>query len=197
MVAFFLRQHTASFFWSLMLCCLLITHPAYADDVGATQLALDYPIGSMTSTKIADQALQRAADVNAAIDARFTQEQQACYSRFFASACVADAKERKRVASNQVKRVKNEAEEFKRRERVVEHDKAEQQRITSEKTAADNAPPLRNRMAEHDAKLKQIEAQQIADGPKRESNVAAYEKKVHDAELRMKEALEKKAVAKP
>ena len=171
---------------------LLLAQPALCDD-GAQQLSHDYPPGSIASVKTADQALQRATEARAEIEQRFARDQQACYSKFFASACVDDAKEARRIATNQVKRVEMEAGEFQRRARADEHDRAEAERSAEEKKR-DAAAPLQNERVEaHEAKMKKIEEQERADAAKRESNVAAYEKKVRDAEARQKEALEKKS----
>lgn len=183
-------------FWqtAAMLGVLLLARPAFCDD-SVQQLSQDYPPGSIASTETADQALQRAAEARSVIEQRFARDQQACYSKFFAGACLDDARESRRVATNRVKRVEIEAGEFQRRARAEEHDRAEAERIAEERkrAAAADAPSENERIAAHEAKLKDIEEQERADAAKRESNIAAYEKKVRDSEARRKQALEKKS----
>jgi colicin import membrane protein len=72
----------------------------------------------------------------------------------------------------------------------VESEADKQKRLGHEDA---NRVAQEKRVAEHDAKLKQLQEQDAADAGKRAENVAAYEKKVHEAEERQREVAEKKA----
>ena len=113
-----------------------------APSPSSTALAARFPAAAINSEKVADQALAEAATERAAIAAQFADEESACYSKFFATSCLENAKTRRRLALRLVRRVEVDADTFKRRQRVVERDKQLEQRRASEaSTAPSSATP--------------------------------------------------------
>jgi colicin import membrane protein len=188
---------------------------ASADAVTLASLVAHYPSGSIQSTETANQALAEVANLRAALDRKLTNEQRDCYTHFFATSCVDAAKENHRLALVQIRKIEVEADTFNRSARVVERDKhlaekraadasnhpklpTDQARSTSsgDSTPSDAPPtahPQGDRIAEHEAKMKQLQGEASQDAQKRADNVAAYEKKVQDAEARQRDVAEKKA----
>jgi len=83
-----------------------------------------YPPGSIRSVEHADRALTDVQQERARVEAEYTNEERACYPKFFVTSCVDAAKERRRHALAQIQQVEVEANAFKRRARVEERDKA-------------------------------------------------------------------------
>lgn len=187
----------------------------------ATILVERYPAGSIRSVEMADQALKDASQERSSLDARFSEEQRACYPKFFATSCLEDAKERHREARVQLKAIEIEAKEFKRRVRVEERDRNLAERLAhNDATVATNTEggsgaevgnssesgdgkkePSASRVAQtgdnervarHQAKLEREKAQDVEAAGKRAANIAAYEKKVRDAAERQREIEAKK-----
>jgi len=118
--------------------------PAYAESSG-TGLAMHYPAGSISTNDNAEQALAEAALERNAVEQRYALEQEDCYSHFFATACMEDAKERRRKALAEVRAVEVEANEFKRKARVVERDRALAERLAdSDAKRAENEKRMQN-----------------------------------------------------
>lgn len=91
---------------------------------GAINLQEHYPGGTIQSVEVADRALADVDKERETIETQFKTEQRACYAKFFANACVDEAKERRRVSLAKIRPVEIEANAFKRRVRVIERDKA-------------------------------------------------------------------------
>lgn len=106
----------------------LVLAPVYAES-SATSFAIRYPAGAISTNDNADQALADAALERTAVEQRYASEQKECYSRFFATACMEDAKERRRKALAAVRAVEVEANEFKRKARLTERDRALAERL--------------------------------------------------------------------
>jgi hypothetical protein len=187
-------------------------------------LAMRYPPGSIRSTEAADRALSETASERAANDAQFAVEKRACYSKFFANACIDAARERHRVEAEKIRKVEVEANSFKRHAQVNERDKAlaehnkkveadeaeRQKRLQESQSASAGNPqakaqggapaqsvpkqsaPSNSRVAEHEARLRRIEEKERADAQKRAENVAAYERKVKEAQERQQKVEERK-----
>lgn len=85
-------------------------------------LAARYPAGAIKSVETADQALADAEREHAAIEARFADDEMACYPKFFATSCLEAAKERRRLALISVRVVEVASNAVKRHARVVERD---------------------------------------------------------------------------
>ncbi|WP_019141262.1 hypothetical protein [Noviherbaspirillum massiliense] len=107
------------------IAALLLLSSAMAQNADpAARVASAYPAGSIRTVESADQALAEAGKARAAVKERYTQEERACYGRFFASACIDDAKERRRAAFARIRPVEIEANAFKRQAKVDARDQA-------------------------------------------------------------------------
>lgn len=103
-------------------------------------IAERFPSGSIRSAAQADVALAEAASERADIEARYLREEQACHPKFFATSCIEDAKERRRLSLYALRPVEVEANTFKRRARVAERDEALAERLANaEKDRAERA----------------------------------------------------------
>lgn len=179
-----------------------------------------YPVGAISSTEQADRALAEASGERNAIEQRFAAEQGNCYTKFFATTCMDESRERRRKALADVRAVEIEANEFKRRERAAERDREVAQRIADSEAkrvereqqsqqakagavekqdagtvspAHHSGPSQAERTAQHEAKLQRIQAEEAANAAKRAENVAAYERKQREAEEHLKEVENRKA----
>ena len=179
-----------------------------------------YPAGSIQSIESADAALADTGRARDAIEARFSAEEQACYPKFFSASCVEQARESRREALLQLRKVELEANALKRKDRVQERDRALAER--QEKEPADRldrvgipkkrkdvegpaperttAMPLEEqpvlhseRGARHEAKMNRLQAEENKDAKKRAENAAAYEKKQQAARERQEKVAERKA----
>lgn len=190
---------------------------AAATEPDTTSLVARYPAGSIQSVEAADAALSEMDKERSQIEARFTAEEQACYPKFFITSCVDKAKERKRQALSQVRKVELEANAFKRHARVQEREKAAAdrqvkeeanrlERIRPQQEDKDDLPqeepqaiqkPSGNafpdREARHEAKLKRLEADEMASAQKRAEKAAAYERKMQAAQERQRKVAQRKA----
>lgn len=161
--------------------------------------------------------MAEARQERAAVDARFALDERNCHPKFFATACLEDAKEQRRVALTHIRSVEVEANGFRRRARVVERDQAlaerraqeeaeepqrKKEQLEKEASAAQKAAATTEvnaqravadtRAARQEAKLKQRQAEQTANAKKRAENVAAYEKKQREAQAHQREIAAKK-----
>jgi hypothetical protein len=169
-----------------------------------------YPSGSIQSVEVANQALQDVETQRNALDKKYAAEQHDCYAKFFATNCVDAAKERHRVGKEKVHKVEVEANAFIRSDRVVQRDKGLAEKRANESTNppkpladlpiktttpqgdADRAKDHQQRIADHDAKMKQLQQDQPGDAAQRAANVAAYNKKIQDAQERQADVAKKK-----
>jgi colicin import membrane protein len=103
-------------------------------------VAARYPSGSINSVEMAETALAEVRQERAEIEARLIKEQQACHPKFFVTACVDEAKERRRRALAQLRPIEIEANTFKRQARVTARDQALEKKRKPE--ATDNAGRL-------------------------------------------------------
>jgi colicin import membrane protein len=179
-----------------------------------TSVAGRYPPGSIKSVEMAEQALADVGKEREAVTLRFAENQRECYARFFVSSCLEDAKERRRSALERLRNIENEANLYERQARAEARDKAlvekraqddaaqaERERNAKVETAKPKpAAPLRepdpdqvDRVARHERKMTQLQAEEAADAQKRAENIAAYEKKVEEAREHQKEVERRKA----
>ena len=87
-------------------------------------LVARYPAKSIASVPQADRALDEVKPVREAIENLYADEQAACYERFLVSACLADAKDKRRKAMQAVRRIEVEAKAFLRKDKADERDRA-------------------------------------------------------------------------
>ena len=178
-----------------------------------------YPAGSIQSNDQAVEALRQVHVARSKIQTEFAEDERICHREFFANVCLSEAKERRRRASARVRNIELEANQYKRQLRVMERDKVlaekraadEADEATTEVAAKDSAPQsptstevksdtksatrkavVSRRVIQHQAKLNNLQATELAEEEKRAQNVAAYEKKVRDAEARQRYIAEKK-----
>ena len=130
-----------------------------------------YPVQSITSLELANQALADVKSSRKQIETLFKQEEKACYKTFFANRCVASAKDRRRIALNEIRAIQVEAERFKRHEAVLKRDAAlEKNRLKTEGDGTGKTPEQ-----------------------KRAESEAAFAKKTRDREAAQQNVIEKRA----
>lgn len=177
-----------------------------------------YPAGSIHTTEDANRAGDDVRKMHALIDTQFTEEQKACYSKFFATACLNDAKERHRIAVARIRSIEIEVNKFKRLANVQAREKAlaaRKEREAAESVSradethpsmAASAPPLRtasspvlqdqsngeSRIAKHQREVRKKQAAEAEMAKQREKNIAAYEKKRKESEARQQAIAAKK-----
>lgn len=83
----------------------------------------DHISGSIHSVEEADQLLAQVAQQRQQIEVQNVIQQNACYDRFFVSACLSDVSEHRRVALSLVNTIEIEASIYKRRATVDERDR--------------------------------------------------------------------------
>lgn len=108
---------------------LLFCIAASASAQSPEEVAARYPAGTIATTETADRALAEASGAREAVERRFSEEQANCYTRFFATSCMDESRERRRKALTDIRAVEVQANEFKRRERAAERDREVAQRI--------------------------------------------------------------------
>lgn len=119
---------------AIVILALGFPHLTHAQDGAGTQqpaareapanIAERYPPGSIQSVETADKVLTDAQQERARAEAKFADDERACYPKFFVTSCVDAAKEERRRTLAQVQQVEVEANAFKRRARVEERDRA-------------------------------------------------------------------------
>lgn len=189
---------------------------AVAQDVG-TMLSARYPPGSIATGEMAEVALEQVARENTRIEREYAQAEQACKERFFVSACWDKAKERRRAALESIRSVQIEAETVIRRMRVADRDRAlsdkrqekaaeaiklEQDALKKAQEIAQkqtrnaekdlHVPDDRPRIVDHQARQTRTQREVAADAQKRAANVAAYDKKIREAQAHQRDIAAKK-----
>jgi len=199
-------------------------HRTFGGAIAGTMLALlaacgsapvvpqDPPIPPVTSVAQADQQLAGVARERAAIEARYTEREKVCYSKFFVNRCLDDARERHRSALAAQRTIEIQASRFKRQAVVDERDRqmaAAEKRYQEEEArlAAQpftpppevkpeppaRAPTAPARIAERNARLKAAQQQDAKDAGKRAQNVRDYEARKTESEERQRQVAERKA----
>lgn len=193
---------------------LALLAPARAQTIGqAPQGAPRVPVTH--SVEQADATLAQVARDRAAVHARYAQDEQVCYGKFFVNRCLDQAREKRRAALAELRAVEVEASHFKRQDSVDKRDaelaerarkdaeeqaaRAAQPRPAKTPAAADDkpvaapkaGPTLAERQAEHDAREQRRQAEEAAGAAKRAANVAAYQRKQQESAER-KAAIAKK-----
>lgn len=147
----------------LLAACAALTATLLLTMSGASatpqELAQRYPKDRFSSVEQADQALNEVRQERAAVEAEFADAQYACYSKFFSSPCVEHAKEQQRNALKTIRAVEVDAEAYKRRQTVIERDRALRQQ--AERDAAE-APERAAREKENQERAAQRAADRAA-----------------------------------
>ncbi len=119
----------------------------------STALQIHYPAGSIQSELQASAALLEVSTERKQIELIFSEDKNTCYEKFFASSCLNNVREKRRIALHIVRKVEIEANAFLRKEKADERDravaerqlkasvKAEQSKALDPETDAVSAPP--------------------------------------------------------
>jgi colicin import membrane protein len=152
-----------------------------------------YPTGSITSVAQANRALEDVKKGRKEIELRFKAEEKACYKIFLANKCVAEAKERRRVALAEVKPIQIQADHFKRHDAVVKREKALADRNAKEEAKTRPALGVDERGDKFKLKQEQAAEKEQTLGGKRAENEVAFQKKTKDREAAQLKVEEKRA----
>jgi colicin import membrane protein len=178
-----------------------------ADAITPEGLVARYPTGSIQSSDMAKRALAEVDLQRATLDRKYAAQQHVCYTQFLATSCLDEAKESRRLALAQIRKVEVEANSFVRGARVVERDQRLAEKRANEtrpKPVTEPNPELPakhvehsgdgdQRVARHEAKLREQQQAEKDNAPKRAEDIAAYEKKAKDAAARQHDVAAKKA----
>jgi colicin import membrane protein len=105
---------------------LLLALPASwvsAQDAAAA-FAERFATGSIDTTERAQAALDEIGAARTAVDKFYSDQRVACYSRFFASACLSDVRQRQRLDQSKIRKIEVEANALLRKEKAAERDRA-------------------------------------------------------------------------
>lgn len=173
-----------------------------------TATAQEFGVSAIHSPAEADARLIEVAQERAGVDARFADNEQLCYTKFFVNDCLSQAREKRRAALAALRAREIEANHFKRAYSVAQRDQAlaEQQKneaIRGQKKAppvpvkvqVERAPGKASaqRQAEHDAKVDGRRAQDAFDAGKRAANTVAFEKKQRESAERQRDVAARQA----
>lgn len=145
-----------------------------------------YPAGSISTVEEADRALADASVERDAAERRYGAEQESCYTKFFATSCMDESRERRRKALAEIRAVEVEANEFKRKERAAERDREVAQRIAdSEAKQAEREKELQQQQRQAGDAAKKPEpaapnpaAQEVSSGMSISERTARHEAKL-------------------
>jgi hypothetical protein len=123
----------SSFACKALLAALLLTGQyAFAQ----TSMPERYPSGSIRSEQVADQALKEIEAERKTVEARFAENERACYDKFFATSCMQKAKDARRDSLAKLRAIEVEAHTFKRRQRADDHERAAAERTAKREAQA-------------------------------------------------------------
>lgn len=199
-----MKRRTAA--GALILLGLLATQVKAAQEADGSA-AERFPPGSIASESQASQALEAVLAERSEVQARFAQEESACYERFFVNRCIDDARERRRRALEPLDAIELEAERFQRlqRARARDLDVAERQRQAEEKAAqaaateprsppvkSPSPPPAPSSSPRKPPSVPTPEQERAA-AAERAENEAAYARKVQASKERQDAVARRKA----
>lgn len=172
------RQACVSVLLAIFVSCALAQQ-------AASDVTVRYPAGSIRSVAQADAALADMVKERAGIEAHHAAEVQVCSPKFFATACIDEAKERRRKALIQLRSIEIEAHAVKRQARVDARDEALAERRAKEE--ADRQERQRRQQEQENALLStdasDEEASVQAERKARAGEIPDRSKK-HEARLR-------------
>lgn len=157
--------------------------------VWATSMMVErYPSGSIQSVKTADQALADVKQQRALVEAKFAEEERACYPKIFVTSCVNDAKELRRRALVELQQIEVEANAFKRRAKVRDRDRALAEKAPLSAPVVNPGPakdPKRTELAIPKAAAEPAQPSADAEKPKRASERAPAPSRVEQHNTRL------------
>lgn len=186
-----------------------------------SELQSRYPENSIQSSEAAASALAEVKEAHANIEARHEADRRACYPKFFATACLNKATERRRVDLSKVRQIEIEANAYIRQAKVVERDRKLVEKAAKDGTVAPSgrvpmstvidaeqaatnaaakeaqrkarAEASAKKLATHAEKQQRQQERDSANAQQRAENIEKYEAKVRQSEARQKEISRKKA----
>jgi colicin import membrane protein len=172
----------------------------------------EVPPPPVASVAEADQQLASVARERAVIEARFSERERVCYTKFLVNKCLDEAKEQHRSGLVAQRAIEVQANRFKRKALVEERDRnlAEADRKFQEqeahlaeqppKPAAVVLPPapprkstLQQRTAERNARVQAAQQKEAADAGKRAKNVEDYAARKAESDERVRKVAQRKA----
>ena len=163
------------------------------ESVSSASLKSRYPAGSITAVKQADAAIADTARGRERAESVYLADEKACYQTFFANSCVTEAKERRRVALAELKRIQVEAERFKRHDTVVHRDQALEEKRRKDAATVRPDPNVDKRAENYEAKREEAQHKAAGGAGKRTENEAAFAKKARDREATQRKVEERRA----
>ncbi len=215
----FLKIMTSASFMLLSASALAQDTQPTASAPSVAEVVQRYPAGSIQSTESADEAIKTVAEARAQIERRHLEDRQACYPKFFTTACLDKATERRRQDMAAVRPIELEANSYIRHARVAERDRrleeAAKEREAKDATRSSVPVPQINdtpsasdvsdaqraaraqahaeKNAERARRERERQASAAADAQKRAENVERYEEKQRESLERQKEVERRKA----
>lgn len=107
---------------ALMTAGMLATRAAHAETLEQA-LVKRFPPGAITSAVSAKEALANVDAARREAEQTFSVERTRCYDKFFTSSCLSEAKDTRRVALSNIRKVEVEANAFLRKEKAAERDR--------------------------------------------------------------------------
>ena len=149
-----------------------------------------YPAGSIKSVELANQALTDAAQERIKQEDQYIEEQHLCYTRFFVSSCLEDAKQANRMVVKQIREIEGAANAFNRQATVDERDKAlAEQRILDEQDAIrrqqdqkEQAEATARKLAESAASVKEVKERERLTAGQADLRIKQQELKLREIE---------------
>ncbi len=175
--------------------------------------ALAQPVAPLQTVEQADANLARVTQEREAAEREFSEQEAICYEKFFVNNCLDKAKEKRRTRLSELRSMEVDANHFKRKHAVEERDRELEVRARKDaETAAAHAanPPVpktvapertrpapkqtpAERQAQHEARVREREAQDAAEAGARAKKVEQYQQKQVDSKARQEEIAQKKA----
>ena len=161
------------------------------ESISPASLKARYPAGSIIAVDQADRAIAEVKKGRELIEARFKREEKACYDTFLANRCVAQAKDRRRLALAEIQPIEVQANRFKRHDAVVKRDKVLETRRLKEQ--GKSRTEVDTHAQKFETKQQQNRLKEKSAAEKRTENEAAFQKKVQDREAAQRKVEEKRA----
>jgi colicin import membrane protein len=199
----------------------VIIDDAAAQSYSISELKDRYPPDSIQSSESAATALAEVKEARANIEARYQADRRACYPKFFTTACLNKATERRRLDLSQVSPIEIEANAYVRKARVVERDRKLAEKAAKEGRPMPPSPPLvesaidadkaaaeaakkeaqrkaraeasAKKVAQHAENQRRLKEGASEDARQRAENIEKYQAKVRESEARQKEVAKRKA----
>jgi len=120
-----LRQVQGAMMMALMMGLMMASTLPLAVHAGTLEQALvkRYPPGSIASVASAREALADADPARREAEQTFSSERIRCYDKFFTASCLSEAKDTRRIALSNIRKVEVEANAFLRKEKAAERDR--------------------------------------------------------------------------